>query len=1034
MPRSTRTTGGRHSEQNREYDTQSLTESVTQYPIENGRTYHKYHEGSYVYPNDEREMDRLDMQHHMCKLLTGGRLFLSPLRNPGNIVDIGTGSGIWPIELASIFPQAQITGTDLSPCQPDEVPENVHFIVDDCTEEDWLWSRNSLDYIHSGHMSGALPSYKDLLRKMFDHLKPGGWAECQEFDTMVKCDDGTMPPLTDELGAYPLQDWCDLQIRAGQSTDPPRQFRVAHRIARGMRDVGFVDVQEYIFKAPVNPWSSDPHLHTIGKWNEGNILEALSGWSWKPLTTLSWSKPEIEVFLVQVRQSVQDRRVHAYFNFHMKCAYRHAIRPTSTATTNHVWISDELLASTFQRFTSGQRRHESRVPGPLEARRRLAKRRNTALASVAGSGILDDAACLFGRNGREHMKWTSAYQFSSPNALAPQEDLYDQDVGAYESQNPVYNPLNVPNASGEVPDMSSVEEQLRQCQTVSELRYAARELDLDLRRQPEYSRLMFDHLLSRFVLHQTAVHELLLFLDDRNLNIPGAGNYLGVVEHHVSIGVVWNKKDPLFLAVIRGLELGLVPATEIRHIVERLSNIDTSQQEIRSSRRKLYRSMWDAIGRCGIYGHQDLDPAILDSWLGAILESGTHSDYRLARAILLGAGDAVSNPSSWLQRFISRWLVLTVETHDGGDFVAKFLAPFSVDLVAQTLISVTKDLVATGKPHLLLIWMDWLPKVENVSDIVSSHVWADVRVNHSSTSYLAPMSPRHQILQRLWVLHTICMNHSKLRAGRHPTIKTLYRLFDMARRDRFDDLWSVFIKGVHDLKLPWKDLRSSVYYMRGCETREVSLSKASTRSLRRFEATPLSSAEIFEKLNAAGAAHHAFFHTMEKMICRIDITSPAFLRYALLIIQSGDTYKIWTVIRILRSHRPLKVAISRSWHRLDPADMALIRYYPRPRSSFDPDPHDCLKVIHALATAFATCEKLRPRRSFRLVFWLYVYCRQHGAPVRPKLVRALYHSGIVRYRRQGWRVATGQYNFIWDLVQRVESPEMVNGMLEHKGS
>lgn len=36
----------------------------------------------------------------------------------------------------------------------------------------------------------------------------------------------------------------------------------------------------------------------------------------------------------------------------------------------------------------------------------MAKRRNTALASIAGSGPLGDISCLFGRNGREHMKWT----------------------------------------------------------------------------------------------------------------------------------------------------------------------------------------------------------------------------------------------------------------------------------------------------------------------------------------------------------------------------------------------------------------------------------------------------------------------------------------------------------------------------------------------------------------------------------------------------------------------------------------------------
>lgn len=95
-------------------------------------------------------------------------------------------------------------------------------------------------------------------------------------------------------------------------------------------------------------------------------------------------------------------------------AYRHAVPPSSHSLVDHVWISEDFLASTFRRFANGQRRYESRVPGPLEARRRLAKRRNTALASLAGSGPLDDIGCLFGRNGREHMKWVGGQSRNAP--------------------------------------------------------------------------------------------------------------------------------------------------------------------------------------------------------------------------------------------------------------------------------------------------------------------------------------------------------------------------------------------------------------------------------------------------------------------------------------------------------------------------------------------------------------------------------------------------------------------------------------------
>ena len=75
----------------------------------------------------------------------------------------------------------------------------------------------------------------------------------------------------------------------------------------------------------------------------------------------------------------------------------------NSTVSDHVWISQELLDSTFQSFAHGQRRRGSQVPGPLEARRRLAKRRNTALTSVAGFGPFDDVSCLLGKDGKEHL-------------------------------------------------------------------------------------------------------------------------------------------------------------------------------------------------------------------------------------------------------------------------------------------------------------------------------------------------------------------------------------------------------------------------------------------------------------------------------------------------------------------------------------------------------------------------------------------------------------------------------------------------------
>merc|ERR1711977_617375 len=46
---------------------QSVDSTVHNFQEENGRTYHGYRAGSYLYPNDSNERDRLDLQHVMLR-------------------------------------------------------------------------------------------------------------------------------------------------------------------------------------------------------------------------------------------------------------------------------------------------------------------------------------------------------------------------------------------------------------------------------------------------------------------------------------------------------------------------------------------------------------------------------------------------------------------------------------------------------------------------------------------------------------------------------------------------------------------------------------------------------------------------------------------------------------------------------------------------------------------------------------------------------------------------------------------------------
>jgi methylase of polypeptide subunit release factors len=49
------------------------------------------------------------MQHAMQTLLLGNKLFWSPIGDsPQKVLDLGTGTGIWAIDFADMYPSAEV--------------------------------------------------------------------------------------------------------------------------------------------------------------------------------------------------------------------------------------------------------------------------------------------------------------------------------------------------------------------------------------------------------------------------------------------------------------------------------------------------------------------------------------------------------------------------------------------------------------------------------------------------------------------------------------------------------------------------------------------------------------------------------------------------------------------------------------------------------------------------------------------------------------------------------------------------------------
>ncbi|KAI8288923.1 Secondary metabolism regulator LAE1 [Colletotrichum sp. SAR11_57] len=259
--------------------TTSVSGSILDYRLENGRTYHRYKDGRTAPPNEKGAQVK-------------------------RALDVGTGTGLWAIEFGDEHPEAEVIGVDLSAVQVDFVPPNVRFEIDDI-EEPWTFSK-PFDYIHSRMMTSSIANWKSYLQKCYDGLEPGGYLELDEFDIFPDCDDDT---FTGDLAISKA-----LGLLAEAMAKIGRAFQSVPELRQMMVDVGFEDVHFKQYKWPINTWPKDPKYKELGMWENENLNMGFEGFLMGPLTRiLDWSPAEVQVLLIDVRQNLNNRNVHAYW-------------------------------------------------------------------------------------------------------------------------------------------------------------------------------------------------------------------------------------------------------------------------------------------------------------------------------------------------------------------------------------------------------------------------------------------------------------------------------------------------------------------------------------------------------------------------------------------------------------------------------------------------------------------------------------------------------------------------------------------------
>ncbi|KAJ0384001.1 hypothetical protein COL922a_009297 [Colletotrichum nupharicola] len=272
--------------------TSSVTSSVLEYRQENGRTYHGYKEGKYMLPNDDREVERLDLQHNLFIRTFDGRLATAPPNDPDakvkNVLDVGTGSGIWAMDFGDQHPEVEVGP---------EIDLLISLVSD-------------FHQVRGFDLSAVFPEFTApnaaRLTTLASHLSDGGYLELIEIDCIPLSDDGTLTP------EHSIMKTGNLLLEA--TTNAGRKYIYPPDLKSMMMEAGFDGVTMQLFKWPVNSWPKEQKYKEIGQWQNENLFKGWEAICMAPLTrALGWTKEEVTVLMAQNRQDFNNRNIHDYF-------------------------------------------------------------------------------------------------------------------------------------------------------------------------------------------------------------------------------------------------------------------------------------------------------------------------------------------------------------------------------------------------------------------------------------------------------------------------------------------------------------------------------------------------------------------------------------------------------------------------------------------------------------------------------------------------------------------------------------------------
>lgn len=227
--------------------------------------------------------------HNVFYFLLNKQLTTVPLHNPTKVLDIGTGTGDWAINVAEDFPDCEVIGTDIADIQPSAVPYNVFFEIFDAEDDaGWTYLPDSFDLVHFRNMKGTFDRWDEIYRRAFEVTKPGGYIELVEFGQQLGFESYFKQDSAIHAWFEALRETA--QIRAGKKGG----YDFSFLSQAALEAAGYTDVKTTEMTIPLGNWAEEENMRRTSKLWLASCLAGLEALSLRPLTTMKgWTADQV---------------------------------------------------------------------------------------------------------------------------------------------------------------------------------------------------------------------------------------------------------------------------------------------------------------------------------------------------------------------------------------------------------------------------------------------------------------------------------------------------------------------------------------------------------------------------------------------------------------------------------------------------------------------------------------------------------------------------------------------------------------------